>query len=238
LLSLDRDDLEDGLEEAKSNNLAADLGKLDLNGQPGPLAAVVGVPGRSSRLGLDIGPPISPVQSWSAEPSLTSTIYIVGIEKAQLYPDIIYAHSSIPDTIILALPSPKIDSWAYKDALMKLVATIRPLMDVSTRILLKPGSNRHIDLVIESADKDDSLSPAIEALPRSADEVGSRKSIIPIALLLLCSFSLDNVVQVDALTKGGISNVLLSLVALWPDSNPPRAALKRVNEVLLGRVDR
>ena len=240
MLSLDRDELENGLEEAKSrsDNLIADLGKLDLDGQPSPLAAVVGAPGPSSRLGLDIGQPISPVQSWLADPSSTLTIYIVGIEKAQLYPDIIYSHSSIPDTIVFALPSPKIDSWAYKDALRRLVTTIRPLLETSTRILLKPGSTNHIDLIIKSADKDDSLSPTFEGLPRLVDQEGSRKTIIPIALLLLCSFSLNNVVQVDALTKGGISNVLLSLVALWPESNPPRAALKRVNEVLLGRVDR
>ena len=237
---MDRDELEDGLEKAKRrpDNLIADLGKLDLNGQPGPLAAVVGVPGPSSRLGLDIGQPISPVQSWLAEPSSTLTIYIVGIEKAQLYPDIIYSHSSIPDTIVFALPSPKIDSWAYKDALRRLVTTIRPLLETSTRILLKPGSTNHIDLIIKSADKDDSLSPTFEGLPRLVDQVRNRKTIIPIALLLLCSFSLDDAVQAEALTKGGISNVLLSLVALWPESNPPRAALKRVNEVLLGRVDR
>ena len=236
-MSLDRDELEDGLERAKtrSTSLEVDLEKLSLVFQPGPEQAV-GTPQPTSRLGLDIGPPVSPVQAWSADRSTVLTIYIVGISKAQAFSDIVYSHPSLPKIIVFALPSPKIDSWAFKDALSKLLTAIRPLIDQSTNILLKAGTTEHIDLITQSREKDDSLPEPLRSLPAPVDTVGSRKTVIPIALLLLCAFRLDESIAAEAgLTKGVISNVLLSLVALWPDSNPPRAALKRVNEVLLGR---
>jgi tRNA A64-2'-O-ribosylphosphate transferase len=237
LLSLDRDELDEGLEAAKtrSTSLEVDLEKLNLGSQPPTLEHVIGAPRPTSRLGLDIGPPISPVQTWKVDMSTVLTIYIVGISKAQAFPNIIYSHPSLPCAIAFALPSPKIDSWAFKDALGKLLAAVRPMIDQSTYILLQAGTTEHIDLITKSKEQDDSLRPAAEALPAPVDTVGSRKMVIPIALLLLCALALDTEVDVEALTKSSIANVLLSLVALWPDSNPPRAALKRVNEVLLGR---
>jgi tRNA A64-2'-O-ribosylphosphate transferase len=239
LLSLDRDELDEGLEAAKSRSISleADLEKLDLGSQPGStLEQAVGAPRQTSRLGLYIGPPISPVQTWKADSATVLTIYIVGISKAQAFPNIIYSHPSLPHIIVFALPSPKIDSWAYKDALVKLLAALRLLFDQSTKVLLKSGTTEHIDLITKSQEQDDSLSQRLRSLSPPIDPVGSRKTVIPIALLLLCAFPLDESVAAEAsLTKGSISNVLLSLVALWPDSNPPRAALKRVNEVLLGR---
>jgi tRNA A64-2'-O-ribosylphosphate transferase len=238
LLSLDRDELDEGLETAKtrSSSLEADLKKLNLGSQPSALEEVIGAPGPTSRLGLDIGPPISPVQTWKADRSTVLTIYIVGISKAQAFPNIVYSHPSLRNIIVFALPSPKIDSWAYKDALTKLVAAIRPLIHQSTYILLKAGTTDHLDLITKSQRQDDSLPQTFGALSAPSDTVGSRKMVIPIALLLLCAFPLDASIAAEAgLTKSSISNVLLSLVALWPDSNPPRAALKRVNEVLLGR---
>ena len=237
-MSLDRDELDEGLEAAKtrSTSLEVDLEKLNLGSQPPTLEHVIGAPRPTSRLGLDVGPPISPVQTWKADMSTVLKIYIVGISKAQAFPNIIYSHPSLPNIIVFALPSPKIDSWAFKDALAKLLAAVRPMIDQPTYILLKAGTTEHIDLITKAQGKDDSFRPAFEALPAPVDTVGSRKMVIPIALLLLCAFPLDeNVPTEKGLTKGSISNVLLSLVALWPDSNPPRAALNRVNEVLLGR---
>ena len=237
-MSLDRDELDEGLEAAKkrSTSLEADLEKLNLGSQPPTLEQVIGAPRPTSRVGLDIGPPISPVQAWGADRSTVLTIFIVGIFKAQAYSDIVYSHPSLPNIFVYALPSPKIDSWAFKDALSKLLAAIRPLIDQSTNILLKAGTTEHIDLITKSQHKDDSLPQTLRSLPAPVDTVGSRKTVIPIALVLLCAFRLDESIAAEAgLTKGIISNVLLSLVALWPDSNPPRAALKRVNEALLGR---
>ena len=238
LLSLDRDELDEGLEAAitRSTSLEADLEKLNLESQASILEQAVGAPQPTSRLGLDIGTPISPVQTWGADRSTVLTIFIVGVSKAQAFSDIVYLNPSLPRTVIFALPSPKIDSWAYKGALTKLLTAIRPFIDQSTNILLKAGTTEHIDLIAKSQKQDDSLPQTIGSLPAPVDTVGSRKTVIPIALLLLCAFRLDESIAAEAgLTKGIISNGLLSLVGLWPDSNPPRAALKRVNEVLIGR---
>ena len=250
LLKLDRDVLEEGLETAKSRSggLAAGLENLGLeegHGQKDHRLSVtngssqlVGAPRPTSRLGLDIGLPTSPVDAWDAGPSSkVTTVYVVGIPKAQAYPETIYTHPSHPLQLVVALPSPKIDSWAYKDALAILAKAIRQDLDPSTAILLRPGTTHHLDQVISTNEKNaDSLPQRLQVLAPPEDTVSSRKTIIPIALLLLCAFSLDGqLADDDELTKGMISAVLLSLVGLWPDSNPPRAALKRVNEVLLSR---
>lgn len=250
LLKLDRDELDDGLETAKSRSdgLTAGLEDLSLGNGHGQTdhrmfvtndsSQLVGAPRPTSRLGLDIGPPVSPVDVWDAElSSKATTVYVVGIPKAQAYPGTIYTHTSHPLHLVVALPSPKIDSWAYKDALAILAKAIRQDLDPSTAILLRPGTTHHLDQVISTNEKNaDSLPQRLQVLAPPEDTVSSRKTIIPIALLLLCAFSLDGqLADDDELTKGMISAVLLSLVGLWPDSNPPRAALKRVNEVLLSR---
>jgi tRNA A64-2'-O-ribosylphosphate transferase len=235
-LSLDRDELEEGLEAAKARSgasLEADLEKLSVEDRQPVANDLVGTPGPSSRLGLDIGPRISPVRPWQPDLPSILTVYIVSIAKAQSYPEIIYTHPNLPRHIVFALPSLKIDSWAYKDALTKLLAALRPLIDQSTNILVKPGITDQLDVIRDAGEKE-LRGSMVDGLSRPVDAVGSRKMIIPIALLLLCAFSLDGTVQPGELSKNSISNVLLSLVALWPDSNPPRAALKRVNEVLLG----
>jgi len=250
LLKLDRDELEEGLETAKSrfDGPVAGLKNLSLedgHGQKDHCLSVtndssqlVGAPRPTSRLGLDIGPPTSPVDVWDTGPSSkVTTVYVVGILKAQAFPETIYTHPSHPLHLVVALPSPKIDSWAYKDALYRLVKAIRHRMDQSTMILLRPGTTQQLDQVISTNEKiAGSLPERLNAIPPPEDTVSSRKMIIPIALLLLCAFCLDGqLADNEELTKSSISNVLLSLVGLWPDSNPPRAALKRVNEVLLSR---
>ena len=65
------------------------------------------------------------------------------------------------------------------------------------------------------------------------DIVQARKTIVPLALLLLClpPFISDD----GTVDKPMIARQLQRLVTIWPDSNPPRAALTRVNEVLMGR---
>ena len=59
----------------------------------------------------------------------------------------------------------------------------------------------------------------------SVSEVSARQTLIPLALAILCS--------VPYVDKHVVASQLHRLVALWPDGNPPRAALKRVNQVLM-----
>jgi tRNA A64-2'-O-ribosylphosphate transferase len=260
LLRLDRDDLEDGLEEAKSKGLITAMEKLDFldrqagggssksNPSPKPL---VGVPGPSSRLALDLGPPVTPVEPWSPESETSGavTIYVVEIAKGQSYPNTIYPVTAQGSSdVVVAIPSPKTDSWGYKASLVKLVSYLRDILDDSTQMVLVPGTTEHLDLAISlaSTETTESTPPPmrLDVLAKPADMVSARKFVIPIALLLLCAYpglsrrateevSEEEEDAEEVLTKGQISSVLLSLVALWPDGNPPRAALKRVNEVLL-----
>jgi tRNA A64-2'-O-ribosylphosphate transferase len=249
LLSLDREELEEGLERAKSqpaSELVSGLSGLDVGEKsegtntPASTSRLVGAPHPTSRLALDIGPPVSPVDPWHAIPTEDSiTIYLVSIPKAQLYPDVIYSNPTTKGSMGVAIPSPKSDSWAYKDSLMKLVSALK--IYEKSNMILKAGTTDHLDLIIKATAEDKDISQTLCDMPSPEDAVSSRKSVIPVALLLLCAFSLDNDLPrtgngtEEGLSKGSISSVLLSLVALWPDSNPPRAALKRVNEVLLGR---
>jgi len=73
-----------------------------------------------------------------------------------------------------------------------------------------------------------------------AELVDARKAIIPLALVLLCALpelaSANSTSSADIpgpMTKAEIADELHKLVALWPDGNPPRAALRRVNEYLM-----
>jgi tRNA A64-2'-O-ribosylphosphate transferase len=262
LLRLDRDDLEDGLEKAKSQGLTMAMEKLDFrdreaggggssksNPDSKPL---VGVPGPSSRLALDVGPPVTPVEPWSPESETSGavTIYVVEIAKGQSYSNTIYPFTTQGSSdVVVAIPSPKTDSWGYRASLVKLVSYLRAILNDSTRIIIVPGTSEHLELAISLAStvqtSGSTTSPVrLNILAKPADMVSARKFVIPIALLLLCAYpglsrgateeaSEEEEDAKETLTKGQISSVLLSLVALWPDGNPPRAALKRVNEVLL-----
>jgi hypothetical protein len=111
LLSLDRDELEEGLEAAKARSgasLEADLEKLSVEDSQPMANDLVGTPGPSSRLGLDIGPPISPVRPWQPDLPSILTVYIVGIAKAQSYPEIICTHPFLDISYSLFLHSKSI----------------------------------------------------------------------------------------------------------------------------------
>lgn len=213
---------------------------------------LVGVPGPSSRLALDVGPPVTPVEPWSPESETSGavTIYVVEIAKGQSYSNTIYPFTTQGSSdVVIALPSPKTDSWGYKACLIKLVSYLRDILTESTPVTLVPGTTEHLDLAIclaSTLQTTETTPPPmrLDIVSKPADMVSARKFVIPIALLLLCAYagllrgateeaSEEEEDAEEILTKGQISSVLLSLVALWPDGNPPRAALKRVNEVLL-----
>jgi tRNA A64-2'-O-ribosylphosphate transferase len=267
LLKMERDALERGLDEAvASAALATKMAKLDVQGGSSsavdsePWADLVGVPNPTSHLALALEPPVVPVKPWQTPPPEDLiTIYVVEITKGQSYPDIIYpvptSKDTKPTSLVLAIPSPKTDSWGYKTCLVRLIADLRGIVSDVIRIVIKGGSTANLDAVIAdkaASDQKASVQDRLDALPTPTD-VPTRKVILPIALLLLCSFPRlhppppqrlegedeDETDKEDEeeviMTKSQISSVLLSLVALWPDGNPPRAALKRVNEVLMSK---
>lgn len=241
LLRMDRSDLEAGVQAIKEDTASLETGVKGLQlgegmDQPTRKKALTGVPTSTSNLAVDLGEPVVSVSDWSATTSgRTLDIWVVEVKKAQTYPETVYTHPKRHEEIRhigLALPSPKGDSWAYKAALVKLLTLLETTDDCN--LIVRPATSDHLDLLMNPP-KDD-FESTLESLSVHQDEVSNRKTIIPILLLLLCSFPhLCEAAGADGkLDKGRISGVLLSLVALWPDGNPPRAALKRVNEILLG----
>ena len=264
--------LQDLKEEDDTKSLEMGMNGLELDtnlkkpGEPSH-STLTGVPTSRSRLAVDLGQPVSLVDPWTPISSRTINIWIKEVNKSQTYPETIYTHPSqgVIRNIGLALPSPKADSWGYKSALTKLVSALKPQMEEEgCSLIVRPATSSHLDLLVKSKNEDNQdisidIDIALEKLAGPEDKVSSRKLLIPILLLLLCTFpnlqpalpdptseakpNLNANFEADAdaervvdakLDKGGISTVLLSLVALWPDGNPPRAALKRVNEILLG----
>lgn len=264
LLAFDRDELEGGLETVRhEQSLVKQMGHLtsqdaeDRAESPGAAADTryTGVPNPESRLAVDLGPPVVDVGPWRlpAGSSRRTTVWVTEIQKPALYPERVYRYPPLAigtgqhegdQHIGLALPSPKSDSWAYKAAMSKLLDTLGGL-DESTSLVLKPATKAHLDLLasVLAAPENDvgtHIGSRLDTLPCSSlDIVSSRKMLIPIILLLLCSFpdlsasSGAGSAQTARLDKTRISDVLLLIVALWPDGNPHRAALKRVNEILL-----
>lgn len=252
LLGSDRDDLEECIINLRTDSTSLDnriqaLGINDDTVQPKEI--LTGVPSPQSRIAVDLGRPVIPTGTWtpSSFSKKSIIIWIVEVQKAQTYPKMVYSQdnneekttTTAPRHVVLALPSPKSDSWAYKSALVKLLNSLDLLLTDDVSIIIRPGSHRHHDwiinphLALNHERFDESISSLIDD---QQDIVSSRKLLIPVVLLLLCHFPEVSCAsgELARLDKGRISAVLLSLVAFWPDGNPPRAALKRVNELLLG----
>lgn len=190
---------------------------------------IVGVPGPSSKLALSIGPPVS-YAPWEQPPKI-HTIRIVVVEKPKKGEPTIYRTS--PTSSIFACPSPRSHPGAYTHSLDSLVDHVEDILDEKAGIILRPGNTDHI----EAAEDPDMADPG--DIPLSPSEaIEARQAILPLALVLLLSIpDLGGELELGKglVDKGVIADMLHQLVALWPDGNPPRAALKRVNEYLMSK---
>ncbi len=231
--------------------------KVDVNGSFATLrlsdcesSIYTSVPGPSSRLALDIGPSItSNGEPWRYRDSSSASgmhfIRVVMVEKpAKDLPYILSSGQGRRDEAVMALPDPKTDPKPYFHAIGTLVDYVERLLaqQGESGIILRPGRRIDVDSAIRIYRAD--LSAQI-AEPLRDDSflsphelVDARKVIIPLALVLLCAIpelaSLDSTTSSSpAMTKADIASQLYGLVALWPNGNPPRAALKRVNEYLM-----
>ncbi|WWD17042.1 hypothetical protein CI109_101479 [Kwoniella shandongensis] len=231
LLSTERDDLPQIVDDIVSSSSFTSIP------QTLPPSHAVGVPSSSSYLGLDIGQPIGTTSTWSQTSSSRLTIHVVEIDKhPKNVPHLLPFKNE--GSSILAVPSAKSDGKAYATALTELVEYVQD--DIGDgALLLKPGLESDLKRAMHnytSSDNADSQPPTIDPSP-PPPLIDSRKVIIPLAVVLLCSVpELNPEAQLtDSITKGVIADQLHSLVALWPDGNPPRASLKRVNEFLMGQ---
>lgn len=227
LLSADRDDLESLVEDIVSGvaDLSSNLDSLRV-GQ----YQAIGVPGPTSKLALIIGEPSSSQPIWQR--STTHTIRIINLDKPKKGDNHIYRTS--PTSSIFACPSARSHPGAYTHSLDFLVDHAEDLLDEGASIVLRPGSSAQLESAIQA----DNNKVDLEDIALSApDDIEARRTILPLALdLLLCIPDLDGTMEQKGLVdKGAVADMLHQLVALWPDGNPPRAALKRVNEYLMSK---
>lgn len=208
------------------DGLVSDLGTLRIDDTP------TGVPGPKSKLALSIGTPTSSLP-WKCD--TIHTICIVTVDKPRKGESPIHHTSS--HSSIFACPSARSHPGAYTHALNDIVDHVEDLLDEKLHIVLRPGSANQLEQAAALADGESLHFDDVALSP--SDAVEGRRTILPIALALLLSIpdladSLGSraTVRVD---KGIIADMLHQLVTLWPDGNPPRAALRRVNEYLMSK---
>lgn len=245
-----------------------DLSNLRIHDQPQPStfnkakqlsAAWISIPSPTSPLLVDIGPPVTTTSTLNSDKTVDLVVRVVQADKAlskDAYLKVISARENI-----LLVPEPKAHGREYMRCLECLVNLVAPIIVNSSpttaetkRILVLPGQSSDITTpttrTVSAAQSDSTASPLSDSELRDA-----RKVIIPLLLTLLCTFpglstdqaftpsSAATVEQNGPSTKfhvdkATIAQHLHSLITLWPDSNPSRASLKRVNELLMGEVKR
>lgn len=266
ILEADKDDLAGVVDElvslARTDKLSQAVQSLNITDSSvstEPLLDLIGVPTPHSRLAVQIGPPISPTPAWTPQyrrkplssPN-THTIRVVLADK-QRHPSFTYAYGK--GTSVFACPSARAEPKAYGMALDELVDHLDGVMEREdgVGIVLVPGVDTDVKAARQLQERpgdpksktgdvevDDDVLALPPANPTQERMLDYRRTIIPIALVLLLSnpnlLDLEDAshgIDTQKITKKDIGDMLHRLVALWPDGNPPRAALKRVNEYLM-----
>lgn len=203
---MDRDDLADLVDKLIGSEITLE----GLSISEG--STLVGIPDAGSRIGADLGQTTSPTASWSR--GAERNLYITELDKPAKEPIIVHGSD-----LFIAMPNPRIDGKAYSKTLKTLLDRVQN----TDPILVRPARRTDFD----RASLDSPLTLSTSETPLTDVElVSARKTIIPILVALDCQDEED-------IDKSVIADSLHRSIALWPDGNPPRAALKRVNEVLM-----
>ncbi|EIW65906.1 hypothetical protein TREMEDRAFT_35639 [Tremella mesenterica DSM 1558] len=243
LLSADQDDLEKLVFELVKNESHQAAPSITHSGPEIPFDRLtisdplVGIPTSNSLLALDIGPAVSSF-SWQYHHREAITIYpLTNTDFSGNVPHLDDHRGKRGRRFVLLLPSPRSSGKAFSQSLIKARNFISSLIEDGQPVILRPGRVEHWDRARTSSNRMDEMGGYTmdDVMPTVED----RRRIIPLALLALCSIphlsqfspsQPQNEVLVD---KSYIADMLYHLVSLWPDGNPPRAALKRVNEILM-----
>ncbi|WVQ79955.1 hypothetical protein IAT38_002056 [Cryptococcus sp. DSM 104549] len=238
LLATERQDLPsfvDGLIESTASSLDPHLSS-SLSGMT--LTSSIGIPTPSSLLALSLGPPSAdPPTPWAYAQS-PFTVLVVEVDK---YPKSTPYAIQSETRLVFAVPSAKSDGKAYAGALGELVEWVRQKVGQGEGVILKPGSMADLVTALRARlDEDELASSTLDPTIPPPAPADARKLIIPLAVVLLCSIprtslqpSAEAAAPPPPITKAAIAEKLHSLISIWPDGNPPRAALKRVNEILM-----
>jgi tRNA A64-2'-O-ribosylphosphate transferase len=169
--------------------------------------SIVGIP--ETPFAVDLGPPVI---SYTPGEQTGLTAYLVEFDRLPKDTPTITTRQG---DIYCAVPNPRVDGKAY----VTFLTDLKRQIDTMGSVIIRPVSQSQFD-----AARRGQVTTGLH----STELVAARKVIIPIVVALICSTR----AHVD---KSVIADELHKLVSLWPDGNPPRAALKRVNEVLLSR---
>lgn len=250
LLSSPREDLpalvDELVHEAKDLSSAMDGMNLGAGTEPQPHAGPEGTLVAAAMM-VDLGhtsqpPPVTePLQC-------TMEILLRVFEVEKPLKDIPYVLPLVggPErpVVVFAAPSARSHQKEYVVALgdvVKYLNTKFPSLGREAKLLVSPGSRAELNTAValfRTTDKASVTTPSKFASSQRLEPQElqtARKTIIPIAVAILCSlpklgFESFDTQDIDKVT---IASCLHSLVALWPNGNPPRAALKRVNEFLM-----
>lgn len=234
LLASDRDELPHLVDELVSARGRTAPGGTD--SQPSNSRLLVPVLASSSRLRLDIGPPIGSSTTAAPPPDGGSEIHTIRVtEVEKMRGETVFHLPYGASTTVFRCPSAKADPKTYGKALESLVAFCKSKAGGNTILVLSPG---HADdfAAAQALRAAKQQFEAPEPLPPVEASPDRRKVILPLAQLLVLAVPDLGALETPAdedVSKKEIAEVLQGLVSLWPDGNPPRAALKRVNEALM-----
>ena len=171
--------------------------------------AIIGFPDPASPFALDLGAPVTSYDSWERTPGPSA--YLAEVDRSPKdRPSIV----SLKGDMYCSVPNPRVDGKAYVAFLNDFIRQAKAM----TCVILRPVPRTALDAAYRGEQTPCTVHPS--------ELVAARKVILPIAVALVCS------TQAFA-DKSVIADELHRLVSLWPDGNPPRAALKRVNELLM-----
>lgn len=176
---------------------------------------LVGIPDPHSLIATDLGRPVIPFSPWIERPGIK--LYIIEVEKADKEMEMI---SPSEDGLISLVPNPKLDSRAYANSLSALIEKVKEVTQGGNAVTVQVANFNDFKR------SEEGTTITLNSTP--CDMVSARKLIIPILVALECTLS-----SAEGIDKTTIGASLHRLVNLWPDGNPPRAALKRVNELLM-----
>lgn len=167
---------------------------------------------------LDLGPTIQDDKRQFEAPAVWVTIRVLEVPKSYRGPTIIPLSKGDYPEAVFAVPCPRAEPKAYIPALRELHTYLAAASRPQSGVVLGVGTEKDLEAASDASCRP--LKPAAKLDPASLSE--ARKVVIPIAVTLLC--------RDGNIDKGVIASHLHRLVALWPNGNPPRAALKRINE--------
>jgi tRNA A64-2'-O-ribosylphosphate transferase len=259
LLLTPRDELPDVVDDLveEARDLSRAFNSLSVEPSDGSESPVEGIWTTSiyvaPNLRLDLGEPIqNPTTiTRSEDKTLKVTVRVVEVYKPLKDTPCVLPVDVAKTTpvFMFALPSPRSHGKDFIIALGSLVTKLRALasQSITLQVLLSPGREEELTTAVDiykkgvSSNSGERQTSLRNSLPSSSSLTGpelqaARKAIIPVAIALLSAIpGLEDRVDEGELDvdKAVIADYLHTLVALWPDGNVQRAALKRLNEFLM-----